>query len=274
MGDSLTELEDSQAAETELYASLKKPGLSDSEREALIQKINEQSTVRAAAYSSLAKAYAGQRKKTNLLTEAATQQLQTLKLVEQQLNATKASLSDKRLEALKMVEITSYSGKQYQAYASFLAACAGVAILYVVAGWAAPRLERRGVPFTAWIPQIVLLGGVIYLITRAFDLLLRRNDVFDEYAWPAAPRSLDKLAAANANKGKIIDVSGLPRLCVGSHCCSEGTEWVDAKGCVVSASPPSKSKGDSTLDGQELVTLVQDKAAAAGDNMNDFLKSF
>jgi hypothetical protein len=99
-----------------------------------------------------------------------------------------------------------------------------------------------------------LLVGVIYLITRVFDLLLRRNDVYDEYAFPAAPRTLDGLDKANTASNKsIIQVDGLPTLCVGSYCCTEGTEWVDDKGCVVSASAP---KPVPALNGQELTSKL------------------
>ena len=55
-------------------------------------------------------------------------------------------------------------------------------------------------------------------------------------------------ANATANK-PVVTVDGLPTLCVGSFCCDEGTEWVDDKGCVVSASAP---KPNPTLDGQLL----------------------
>jgi hypothetical protein len=262
----LDELRTSQEAETALYARLKAPGLSDSERASLIQQINAQSAVRTEAYSKLTKAYSAQRHETALVTDATKQQLEAMKLVEEQLNRTKTAMADKRLETLKLNEITAYTGQQYQAYASFLASLAGVMVLFIVAGWLSPRLARRGVPFTAWLPRLVLLAGVIHLIMRAFDLLLRRNDMFDEYAWPVAPRTLDGLDKANAQTSKIINVDGLPTLCAGSYCCADGTEWVDAKGCVVSASPPKKSKSESTLGGQELTKKVKSSAKSFLDD--------
>jgi len=271
MGDVLDELRASQDAETALYAKLKAPGLSDSERASLIQQINAQSAVRTEAYSKLTKAYSSQSKETALVTNATKQQLEAMKLVEDQLNRTKTAMADKRLETLKMVEITAYTGQQYHAYASFLASVAGVMVLFIIAGWLSPRLSRYGVPFTPWLPRLVLLGGVIHLIMLAFDLLLRRNDMFDEYSWPVAPRTLDGLDKANAQTSKIINVDGLPVLCAGSYCCAEGTEWVDAKGCVVSASPPKKSKGESTLGGQELTKQVKDSTKEALDRAKAYL---
>ena len=269
--DVLAELRASQDAETALYTRLKAPGLSDSERATLIQQINAQSAVRTAAYSKLTKAFSSQSKETALVTNATKQQLEAMQLVEAQLNRTKTAMADKRLETLKMVEITAYTGQQYHAYASLLASVAGVTVLFILAGWVSPRLARRGVPFTPWLPRLVLLGGVIHLIMRGFDLLLRRHDMFDEYAWPVAPRTLDGLDKANAQTSKIINVDGLPVLCAGSYCCADGTEWVDAKGCVVSASPPKKSKGDSSLDGQELTKKATDSAKDAIDRAKAYL---
>jgi len=250
----IAQLQASQSNETALYESLKRTGLTDAERTNIIRQINEQAATRTAAYDQLAVAYAERTNDTNLLTAAASQQLEALRLVEQQLNKTKLELTDKRLEALKMVEITAYSGLQYKAYASFLAAVATVAILYILASWVSGKLVKRRVPFSHLLPTLVLLVGVIYLITRVFDLLLRRNDVYDEYAFPAAPRTLDGLDKANTASNKsIIQVDGLPTLCVGSYCCTEGTEWVDDKGCVVSASAP---KPVPALNGQELTSKL------------------
>ena len=263
MEDMLADIEASQAAESALYVRLKNTSLSDGERAALIQKINAESVKRAEAFSELTEALTSESEDASVLSDALRQQLEALHLVETQLKRTKTALEDKRLEARKMAEITAYSGKQYEAYASFLAATASVVVLVIVAGWLAPRLERRGVPFTPWLPRVALLGGIVYLLVRGYDLLTRRNDVFDEYAWPTAPRTLKALDAANMPR-KPFEVTGdgLPTLCAGSYCCADGTEWVSDKGCVVAASPPKKSKGDSTLDGQELTAQL--KKAKAG----------
>jgi hypothetical protein len=248
----LEDLMKSQAVETALYEVLENADMSD--RADIVRQINAQAAVRTAAYNELAKDHVDQNKNISLLTEATAQQVEALKLIEHQLNSSKAKFTDQRLEALKMVDITSYSGKQYQAYANFLASVVAVFVLFLMSKWAVPRLADRGVPFTPWLPRLVLLGGVIYIITRGFDLLLRRNDHFDEYIWPTAPRTEEDLADANLESQNFIKLENIPTLCAGSFCCAEGTEWVDSSGCVVSASsPPTKHP---TLDGQELTATT------------------
>ena len=248
----IAELTESQDAETALYISLKRPGISESERASIIQQINEQSAIRAKAFANLTKAYVKRNAESELLTEATTQQIDALKLVEQQLNDTKSAMADKRLEALKMVEITAYSGKQYQAYASILSIIAIIAIIYAISTWITIRFPT--VPFVNWLPKFVLLCGVIYIVIQCGDLLLRRNDSFDEYEWPVAPRTKDMLTSANSISSKtIIHTKGIPTLCAGSFCCGEGTEWTDSAGCVISASNPTKTPSASLIDGQELV---------------------
>jgi len=249
----LEELKESQTAEAALYLKLKQPGLSESERASIMADITAHSSARIAAYSQAAKQYTAMRGSTSEVTQATAAQLDALKLVEAQLNATKNGLQDKRNEALKMVEITAYTGLQYRAYARILAYAAGFAVLYVAALMLVRKFAAR-FAVLAWLPRAVLLGGSIYLIMQGFDLLLRRNDVFDEYAWPAAPRSADELDKANA-KSDLGIKGNLPLACVGPYCCGDGTEWVDSKGCQVSASP-SKPK-TSALDGQALTTLGQ-----------------
>ena len=156
-----------------------------------------------------------------------------------------------------MVEVNSYFGQQYQAYASLLATLAVLLLLYLTAHWLSPRLAARGVP-APWLPRLVLFAGTLYLIYRVFDLLLRRNDAFDEYAWPVAPTSLDDLDQAN-QPAKFVDLQGLPSICAGSYCCGEGTEWVDEKGCVVSASPPKPASTlNASLLGQDLTAKLKE----------------
>jgi hypothetical protein len=251
MASLLAKLQASQDAETAFYSALQSPGLTASQRTDLIRKINEQVAIRTAAYGKLSEGYLGRQKDNAILTDATTQQLQALQLVEHQLQKQKTALDDKRLQAIKMVEITSYSGQQYQAYAGFLASVAFIAILFVASNWAAARLSTKA-PIANFLPRIVLLLGSLYLISRFFDLLLRRKDLFEEYAWPVAPRTLDDAKKVNTQTNKFIKVEGIPTLCAGSYCCADGTSWLDSKGCVVSASAPKKSQAKQALDGQEL----------------------
>ena len=250
----ITELTESQDAETALYISLKRPGITESERASIIQQINEQSTIRSTAFTNLAKAYVQRNAESDLLTEATVQQIDALKLVEQQLNDTKNAMADKRLESLKMVEITAYSGKQYQAYAYTLFIIAIIAIIYVISIWITIRFVT--IPYINWLPKLILLCGIIYIIIQGFDLLLRRNDSFDEYEWPVAPRTKDMLTSANTLSGKSrLNIKGIPLACVGSFCCGDGTEWTDSAGCIITASNPTKTTSALLIDGQELVHL-------------------
>ena len=246
----LTDLQESQDAELALFASLKRPGISDSDRATIIQNINAQTAVRTTAYAALANAYAGRVEESEVLSTAAAQQLETLQLLEKQLNQTKSTLADKQLETLKMIEITSYAGQQYKAHAHVLASVAAVVVLFLGSKFLVAKLERRNIPYVNFLPSVVALVGIIYIFTRMYDLLMRRNDVFDEYAWLAAPKTSSEMATANATSSStIVAVQGLPTMCVGSNCCADGTEWTDASGCVVSA---SMAKPTSTLNGQEL----------------------
>ena len=239
----LTDLQDSQDAEVALYVSLKRTGLSDSERVTIIQQINDQTVVRTNAYAALANAYVGRIEESDILSKAAEQQLETLQLLEKQLNKSKSELADEKLETLKMIEITSYAGQQYQAYAGILAKVAAIFILYIGSNLLVPKLIQRGIPFAEWLPRLILILGIIYIITRVYDLLMRRNDVFDEYTWIAAPKTIADLTKANTTSNNtIVDVKGFS-ICADSYCCGEGTEWTDSSGCVVSATIPKVTHG-------------------------------
>jgi len=82
---------------------------------------------------------------------------------------------------------------------------------------------------------IICIIAAFFVGKRLINMVLRRNDNYDEFNWPSAPTTDAALATANTQNNSIIDISGVdvPYLCAASSCCNEGTIWTDASGCVV-----------------------------------------
>lgn len=233
----LSLLEQSQAAERELYATMRadKGKLTPEEREAIVADINKESDKRRQYYETLeSNAKLRAEYKTGVL-DASARQMSTLKLLEDQLDAAKGvlnSMMDEKQNKMKMIEINTYFGKQYQGYAGIALVVCVVLLLQLV-----PFAVEKylGAPEVAdWLSSILWWVGGLYLLYRVMDVLMRRSDNYDEYQWWMAPTTAAEMATANTFDGKIIDVSGIdiPEICLGSYCCGPGTTWLDASGCV------------------------------------------
>jgi hypothetical protein len=239
-------LEESQRYEQGLAAALKlemdnvaagkKPTLSAQDRNDIVDEINNEAEKRKSYYILITTTRAAQVANESVAEKAARQQIQTYKYLESNLDAVKVALNasaEDQQKKMKMVEINTYTGKQFQGYGRIARAVAVVASLLVVL-----YFVRKYYGFdqivTAFETTVQWVGG-IYLIYLLYDLVSRRNDNYDEYIFPMAPRTDTDLKNANAKKSPIIDISGIdiPGLCAGSYCCGPGTKWTDNKGCVV-----------------------------------------
>jgi len=233
----LSLLEQSQAAERELYATLRtdKGKLTPEERASIVADINKESDKRRQYYETLESNSKLRVEYRTGVLDASKRQMGTLKLLEDQLDAAKGvlnSMMDEKQNKMKMIEINTYFGKQYQGYAGVALVVCVVLLLQIV-----PFAVEKylGAPEIAdWLSTILWWVGGLYLLYRVLDVLMRRSDNYDEYQWWMAPTTAAEMTTANTFDGKIIDVSGIdiPEICLGSYCCGPGTTWQDASGCV------------------------------------------
>lgn len=234
-------LQESQARERDLYATLKEDTtnqLTAAERASIVADINSESENRREYYNVIKSAHSMMSDYTTNVESAGAMQLNTLQMLEDQLDAAKgvlSSMSDVKLNQMKMIEVNTYFGKQYEAYSGM-----GMVVVLFLLALMIPVAVRKylNAPEVADVlSNIIWWVGGLYLFYRLVDMILRRNDNYDEYTWPFAPLTDDQLRDANA-AGSIIDISGidLPELCLGAYCCGPGTTWSDASGCLVKGS--------------------------------------
>jgi hypothetical protein len=142
-----------------------------------------------------------------------------------------ATMKDEKTNQLKMIEITTYYSKQYDAYRRLMQMITIIGICILVAiGLEYTPLKVVSRPL---VIIIVLIGSVL-VIKRGINMFLRRTDNYDEFIWPMAPTTDTQLSTAN-NTQSFIDISGIdvPFVCASSTCCNAGTVWSDASGCIV-----------------------------------------
>ena len=222
--------------EMDRVAAGQAPTLTEQNRDDIIDAINEEAEKRKGFYQLIKVARAGQQENESVADAAARQQIELSKYLESNLDAVKAALNaatEEKQKKMKMVEINTYYGKQYQGYgrvARGVTVIAGILfVLYLVKSmYGFDKIIEPSMTLVQWI-------GGIYMIWTLYDVASRRNDNYDHYIFPMAPRTDTDLNAANAALEKpVFDISGIdiPGLCAGSYCCGPGTTWSDKKGCV------------------------------------------
>ena len=245
--DTLDKISQLQSTEEQLYKALtqnaenvalgKSNTFSDSEIQDITAQINSLSTARVNLYNSLSETYQSQASNETNAKDSLEQQTKTLQLLEKELNKSKkrlASLKDEKYNQLKMIEITSYYSKQYDAYRRLMKMITilGICILVAIG------LER--IPMISFVSKplitIIFMVGIILIGKRVLSISSRTTDNYDEFIWPMAPTTDAELANANLTARNIVGITGAPFICAEASCCNVGTVWSDVSGCVLDPS--------------------------------------
>ena len=239
------QITDLQNNEKTLYTKLEKlsaQGAPVSEQTKIVDKINELSQLRILLFKELTNMY--ELMQTNVANTRVdlVDQMTVVGVVEQQLNAAKASMNELKATQqgkMRMVEINTYYASKYRAQGEFMKliimVCAPLLILAICAkkGWI-PKNIANGV-----MGVIIVIGGY-FIIRRAINLSSRNNMNFDEFDWAWDPDAnnptvyeYDKEQLQGVSDDVEDDVNSFAKDmglgCVGSACCAPGTTYDDKK---------------------------------------------
>ena len=247
--ETLDKISQLQGTEEQLYKALThnaenvalgKPNtFSDTEIQDITTQINSLSAARVNLYNSLSETYKSQASNETNAQEALDQQTKTLHLLEEQLNKSKkkmAAIQDEKTNQLKMIEITTYYSKQYDAHRRLMKMITIVGTCILIAIGLETMYEPLGVVTKPLVILIMIVGG-FFIFKRIVYMILRRSDNYDEFIWPMAPTNDTQLLTAN-DSSSLIDISGVgvPFICAASTCCNTGTVWSDVSGCIIDSS--------------------------------------
>lgn len=241
--DTIDKISQLQHTEEQLYNSLttnaenvalgKNNIFTDSEIKGITDQINSLSAARVNLYNTLSEIYKSQSMNEDGAQKSMEQQTKTLQLLEQELNKSKENLTklkDEKYNQLKMIEITTYYSKQYDAQRRLMR------MIAIIGGCLLVAVALQYTPLQFLSAPLAILIGVIgggFILYRIINMYLRGSTNYDEFIWPFAPVTDKELVGANATR--IFDVSGvnLTPLCIGTTCCNDGTVWDDTLGCVM-----------------------------------------
>jgi hypothetical protein len=215
-----------QRTERELYANLALPNLSSSEKEKIINQINELSQMRMDMYSNLQNLYSSYQTNVNNLDTTLDVQMRAIDSMEDELNQVKIhlnSIDQMKMDKLRTVEINNYYAKRYNAYKNIMfvisLSCIPILLLTILS-------NKTIIPSNVYgllVSLIVVISS--YLIFKQYlDISNRDNINWDSYSWyfdkSNAPKPGESSSDAPPDDGENED-----ELCVGSACCQEGTTY-------------------------------------------------
>ena len=148
------------------------------------------------------------------------QQTETLQLLETELNRSKkkmTAIKDEKLNHLKMIEITTYYSKKYDAQKSIMQLIAGFGICLFISMYF--QLNA--------LTTLIVVVGIIWIGYRLLNMAMRDSENYDEFNFFNTPAT-DGVHHPIGLSGKSIG-----KICIGSVCCNKGTVWDERLGCVI-----------------------------------------
>jgi len=219
-----------QNIELDLYKSLEtnlnNNILTEQEKENMINKINEVSIIRINLFNSLISTYSFY--ENNVLTSQTVlnNQITALKLADDELKFLKIRMNEilgENKKNRRLIQINTYYGKQYDAYASvmkyILLFCIPILILSILA-------NKKIIPENIYngLVIFILVISFIIIIFKLWDISLRDNMNFDEYNWRfTPPKTTNSTVSRTDTTSSTRTTNEEP--CVGSLCCSSSQTY-------------------------------------------------
>ena len=228
--DTITKINELQKTEKQLYATLTKNAeqvalgranvFTEEDIQQITAQINSLSAARVNLYNTLSDLYKAQITSESTMKESIEQKTETLQLLETELNRSKkkmTAIKDEKLNHLKMIEITTYYSKQYDAQKSIMQLIAGFGVCLFISMYF--QLDA--------LTTVIVLVGIVWIGYRLLNMAMRDNENYDEFDFFNIP-------ATNGVHHPIgFSGKGIGKICIGSVCCNKGTIWDEVLGCVI-----------------------------------------
>lgn len=260
-----------QSTEMKLYDSLESRSLNSDQQKQIIDRINQISQTRINLYASLKDMYSYYQQDVSDSRNTMNNQMVSVDVIENELNDSKRRLN--LLEAqknnkIRLVEINTYYGKQYDAHKQIMQivaiVCIPVLILTVLAnkGIIPPKLNSLMI-------GIIIIIGLFIIGSKIIDLSNRDNMNFDEYDWyfnkDEAPTTSTE---ENTNTSESDPWATPTYTCSGAECCYDNSTYDEAQNkCIpnaqYNANQATSTSTSTTTSETEAFTVLSKYASSA-----------
>ena len=228
--NNISELQD---MEQQLISSLDaNPALTSTQKQQVLAKITQISTIRANLYATLGDLNDGYVDKLTSSQNILGDQLAAIQIVEDGLKTSKNNLhetEDIKNNNHRMIEINSYYGAKYAESANLMKIIIYMLIPIIILALLNQYNLLPNIVYYVLVAIITIIA-IIYLSYRLSDIWRRNNMEYDVYDW--------NFDAKNAPvPGESLESpwgTGLSYTCIGELCCSDGMNWDSTLGkCVL-----------------------------------------
>lgn len=257
----LTDIQDLQTIETELFTTLEtgmnNNSLSTAQKQSILDKITKISNMRTQLYTNMSGTQSFFQKNATFASTTLGEQLEAIKIVESELtdsrNQYKLIQNDKNTK-LRQVEINTYYGDKYSDHSNILKTVIFICILIIIVS----LLANYGIIsqyFYSYLFIIIMSVGIIYIGWLILEAMSHDNMIYQEYDWgnypPTTPPAVD-------TSNSVIDPwATIGLTCIGQDCCDTDFTYVPTSNkCTSNANlpsgvspyvPPSSSDSSSPL---------------------------
>ena len=128
-------------------------------------------------------------------------------------------IEENKLNHLKMIEITSYYSKHYDAQKKLMQIMTGLGIALFISVY----FKLSTVTF------IIIIISIVWIGYRVILMYMRTNTNYDEFNFMDPEKNPSTLTTSISSSITAPTLS-----CIGSACCSEGTTWNStSKQCII-----------------------------------------
>jgi hypothetical protein len=221
----LSDIAQLQSQEQQLYNNLDDVTLTAEQKQQIINQINEISQMRLNMYGSMKDMYSFYQKDVSASRTTLGQEMTALDIMENELNQAKInlnSINDQKRNKLRLVEINTYYGKQYNAHArlmkTIVAMCIPLIILAILAN--SGILPSK---FYMLLAGAIIIIALILIGYQIIDMSNRSNMNWDEYNWKFNEDSAPTSATATTEYKNPWAIPSL--ICTGSACCADNSTY-------------------------------------------------
>lgn len=232
----INDIQNLQSIELNLYNTLENnlnnQTLTTTQKNEIINKINDVSQLRVKLYNNLTSLYTAYEENVSNADILLDEKMQSLKIVEDQLTNLKLRLNkieDINANKMRLVQINTYYGKKYDAYSNILKNIILISFIILIIS-ILKKFNILPENIYYFLIIVILIISIIILSYKFYDISLRDNMNFDEYSWTFTPPSKSSSSSSSTSTTTTNNVWGseTSNVCTGNECCQEDTDYWDS----------------------------------------------
>ena len=238
----LTDIQALQTIETELFTTLEagmnNNSLSAVQKQSILDKIGQISTMRTQLYTNMSGTQSFFQKNATFASTTLGEQLDAIKIVESELTDSRKQYKLIQDDKMRLVEINTYYGDKYSDHSNILKTVIFICILIIIIS----LLANYGIVsqyFYSLFFIIIMSIGIIYIGWMILDAMSHDNMNYQEYSWgnypPTTPPAVDSSLDNAVDPWATIGLT-----CIGQDCCDTDFTYVPTSNkCMSNANLPS-----------------------------------